>query len=228
MPRPKRTCIPDFPHHVVQRGNNKHETFYNDVDYSRYLSFLRDASIRHGVAVHAYVLMTNHVHLLMTPTSSNGLSQVMQDLGRRFVAYINKAYSRTGTLWEGRFRSSVIDTDHYCLACYRYIDLNPSRAGIVTDPVDYRWSSCRHNSRGTASSLIVPHQSYLQLGNSIEIRATRYRALISESLGFNSLNRIRFGISKCLPVGSDRFKTDIEENLGRRLGTGRIGRPAKT
>lgn len=226
MPRPKRICVPGLPHHVVQRGNNRNATFYHTDDYNNYLALLSEASTKHNVIVHAFVLMTNHVHLLMTPGCSNGLSLTMQALGRRFVTYINKTYKRTGTLWEGRFKCSVIDSERYCLACYRYIDLNPSRADLVTDPVDYRWSSYPHNAMGVTNSLLTPHHSYLQLGATIQTRTARYRDLIAEVLDDDSVNKIRYGIKKGLPVGSERFKTDIEKHLGWRLGTGTVGRPA--
>lgn len=139
MPRPKRICIPGLPHHVVQRGNNRIPTFYHSDDYTAYLTFLIDAVTEHKMNVHAYVLMTNHVHLLVTPTDPDGLSLTMQSQGRRYVTYINKAYHRTGILWQGRFESSVVDSETYCLTCYRYNELNPLRANIVANPADYRW-----------------------------------------------------------------------------------------
>jgi putative transposase len=131
-------CIPGLPNRIVQRGNNRHAAFYHSDDRARYLEILSEAKERHDVAIHAYVLMTNHVHLLMTPVTENGLSLTMQSLGRKYVAYINKTYRRTGTLWEGRFKCSLIDTDRYCLACYRYFDLNPVRAGMVGRAGEYR------------------------------------------------------------------------------------------
>ena len=227
MPRPKRICIPGLPHHVVQRGNNGQATFYLRDDYTKYMALLSEASTKHDVVVHAFALMTNHVHLLMTPSSSDGLSLTMQSLGRCFVTYINKAYERTGTLWEGRFKCSVIDTERYCLECYRYIDLNPSRAGMVTDPVDYDWSSYHHNAMGVANGLLTPHDIYLKLGTTMQTRTTRYRHLLTDVLDSESVNNIRHGIRKGLPVGSERFKMGVEKYLGERLGTGKIGRPTR-
>ena len=227
MPRPPRICIPGFPHHVVQRGNNRNASFYHQGDYEKYLSLLAEAAQKHGSAVHAYVLMTNHVHLLITPSSSDGLSLTMQALGRRFVSYINKSHERTGTLWEGRFKCSVIDSEHYCLACHRYIDLNPLRAGMVENPTDYPWSSCRHNALGHSNSLLSPHASYLQLGATKNTRAALYHTLMGNVLNESSMREIRHGITKGLPVGSDRFRTDIEKHLGRRLSKRKVGRPAK-
>jgi putative transposase len=141
MPRPKRICIPGYPHHIVQRGNDRQATFYHDEDCVEYLAFLDDAARQFSIAVHSHVLMTNHVHLLVSPSTVAGLSLMMQSLGRRYVSYINKHYRRTGTLWEGRFKSSVVDSTRHCLTCYRYIELNPVRANMVIDPVDYGWSS---------------------------------------------------------------------------------------
>ena len=225
MPRPKRICIPGLPHHVVQRGNNRSATFYCDDDYASYLTFLRDAAHKHQVSVHAYALMTNHVHLLLTPTTVDGLSLAMQTLGRRYVTYINKAYNRSGTLWEGRFKGAVIDSERYCLSCYRYIDLNPLRAGLVGQAADYRWCSFRSNGLGHADCLLTPHALYEQLGATRQERAARYCELVRECVDDDAVRHIRNGTRKGLPVGSDRFKADVEHHLGRRLGTGRVGRP---
>jgi putative transposase len=227
MPRPKRICIPDLPHHAVQRGNNRHATFYRDDDYAVYLDFLGEAAIEHQVSIHAYALMTNHAHLLLTPTKPDGLSSIMQTLGRRYVTYINRTYRRSGTLWEGRFRSAVIDSDRYCLTCYRYIDLNPLRAGLVDRPADYRWCSFRSNALAYQCNLLTPHILYEQLGSTRRERAARYHELVNERLDDNSLRRIRFGTRKGLPVGRQDFKEEIEHHLGRRLGSGRVGRPSK-
>jgi len=172
MPRPKRICIPGLPHHVIQRGNNRVPTFYHDEDYRYYLNVLRESMEDHGVVLHAYVLMSNHVHLLMTPASSNGLSLTMQALGRRYVMHVNKTYRRTGTLWEGRFKASVIDSDQYCLACYRYIELNPVRTGMVSTPADtlgpgivlMHWVKPMICSRRTRFiSVLLPHLKIPQL-----------------------------------------------------------------
>ena len=137
MPRQPRYALAGFPQHVIQRGNNRSATFYAEQDYRVYLECLAEACHVHETALHAYVLMTNHVHLLMTPGKTNGLAKVMQSLGRRYVRYVNDTYRRTGTLWEGRYKASVIDTEHYLLACYRYIEMNPVRAGLVAHPADY-------------------------------------------------------------------------------------------
>ena len=143
MPRRARVSVPDAAHHIIQRGNNRSACFYSKQDYECYLEWLFEYSEMHGCYVHAYVLMTNHVHLLITPTDSIGLGKLMKRLGQRYVQYINRSYQRTGTLWEGRFRSCVTDDERYVLGCYRYIELNPVRANIVAHPAEYRWSSYR-------------------------------------------------------------------------------------
>ena len=227
MPRPKRICIPGLPHHVVQRGNDRQATFCHDEDYDVYLEYLAKAALKHTTRIHAYALMTNHVHLLLTPTSTDGLSLTMQALGRRYVAYINATYQRTGTLWEGRFKAAVVDTDRYCLTCYRYIDLNPVRAAIVADPAEYCWTSYRSNALAVNDELLTPHTAYVELGRSPAMRARHYRKLIEEALQPDELHAIRYGTRKGLPVGSARFRSDIEIHLQRKLGDGRVGRPRK-
>ena len=146
MARLPRYAVPGQPQHVIQRGNNRSVMFLRPADYVRYLDNVRAACDQHGCAVHAYVLMTNHVHLLMTPTNAGGISRVMQSVGRRYVRYFNQSYQRTGTLWEGRYRAAAIDSEQYLFACYRYIERNPVRAGMVDDPADYRWSSHAANA----------------------------------------------------------------------------------
>ena len=146
MPRKQRPYLPGVPCHIISRGNNREACFYSDDDYLFYLECLADACKRYQVALHSYVLMTNHVHLLMTPATGTGLSQVMQSVGRRYVQYVNINYKRSGTLWEGRHKASLVDAKYYLLACYRYIELNPVRANMVAHPADYRWSSYRVNT----------------------------------------------------------------------------------
>lgn len=225
VPRPNRICIPGFPHHVIQRGNDRQATFRTGRDYFRYLEYLKNAATENGVAVHAYVLMTNHTHLLVTPSASTSLSLTFQSLGRRYVTYVNKTYQRTGTLWEGRFKSSVVDNDFYCLACYQYIELNPVRAAMVSSPEDYRWSSFAANGLGRADDLIAPHAAYQALAPTRSARAAQYRRMIGSSLKSDVIEQLRFGARKGLPVGSARFKKDIEKRHGHELGTGQVGRP---
>jgi putative transposase len=138
MPRPTRLNLAGIPQHITQRGNNCQACFFVNADYQQYFSLLADACKRHDSSVHAFVLMTNHVHILITPETPTGVSLVIQDLGRDYVRENNKAYKRTGTMWEWRFKSSLVDHEAYCLECYRYIELNPVRAGMVTHPASYR------------------------------------------------------------------------------------------
>ncbi len=194
----------------------------------RYLQELRETALREGCKVHAYVLMTNHVHLLMTPAASGQVARVMQSLGRRYVRYINDRYRRTGTLWEGRYKSSLVDRETYLLHCYRYIELNPVRARMTADPIDYAWSSHAHNAFGRDDPLIHPHSTYLALGRTDEERHNAYRALAMENLSQDHLDAIRAHLQRQHALGSDRFRTAIEAQLSRRAGPAKIGRPRKT
>lgn len=177
MPRKPRMYLADQPAHIIQRGNNRDTCFYAEQDYQFYLNCLSDACQRYRVAVHAYVLMTNHVHLLLTPQTAEGISQVMQSVGRRYVQYVNYEYRRSGTLWEGRHKASLVDTEAYLLTCYRYIELNPVRANMVPHPGEYRWSSYRSNALGDSNILLTPHPLYMGLGQDPLSREQAYRDL---------------------------------------------------
>lgn len=225
MPRPLRLNIPGIPQHIVQRGNNRQACFFHDSDYRRYLAYLDAACHRHQCALHAFVLMTNHVHLLLTPKSGDGVSLVLRDVGRDYVRSFNKAHQRTGTLWEGRFKSSLVDADAYCLACYRYIELNPVRAGLVQHPAEYRWSSYRTNAESEPSRLLIAHPVWHMLGATDEARRHAYRCLFADIVEQQQIEALRFGVRKGLPTGHDRFKHQIEKFLSIQLGNGRIGRP---
>ncbi len=200
MGRSPRLSVPGLPHHVTQRGNNKCPIFNFSDDCLEYLNALKMAASATESVIHAYALMGNHVHLLVTPTEDDGLSRMMQSLGIRYVHYMNKRYKRTGTLWEGRFRSSVVETDRYCLECYRYIDLNPVRAGIVNSPIDYIWSSCRANALGERNDLIQPHELYLALGGDSARQAQAYRGLLEDAATETSFRIIRDNNARCLPL----------------------------
>ncbi len=210
MPRQPRVILPGYPHHVIQRGNNRDIIFASDADYLVYLEKLGDACRRHGCRVHAYVLMTNHVHLLMTPETQTGLSRAMQSLGRYYVQYFNYLYKRTGTLWEGRFKATLVDTDNYLLSCYRYIEENPVRAAMVASPADYRWSSYRHNAFGAPDALVSAHEGYLALGSTLADRQRAYRGLFDDSLNEETLSDIRETTNKGWVLGNDRFRERIE------------------
>ncbi|WP_338026909.1 transposase [Coralloluteibacterium stylophorae] len=173
MARLPRFDLPWIPQHIVQRGNNRQVCFAAEIDYWQYLLELREASVKHRCAIHAYVLMTNHVHLLVTPEEAGGVSRMMQAIGRRYVGCFNARYRRTGTLWEGRFKSALVDSEHYLLRCYRYIELNPVRAHMTASPGGYRWSSYRCNADDHPDPILTPHPEYLKRPRSFESARTR-------------------------------------------------------
>ncbi|HHH38924.1 MAG TPA: transposase [Sedimenticola sp.] len=215
MARQPRFCLPGQPQHVIQRGNNRDIMFADALDYRFYLDTLADACRRFGCAVHAYVCMTNHVHMLMTPEAGDAISQVMQSLGRRYVQYFNYRYRRTGTLWEGRYRATVIDAEPYLLICHRYIELNPVRAGIVAHPAEYPWSSYGHNGRGQPDALLTEHPLYRSLARDRHARQAAYRALFDARIPETTLAALREATNKAWALGNDRFRSRIETLLNR-------------
>ncbi len=227
MSRLPRIAVPGLPVHIVQRGNNRQKCFVEDFDYSFYLHVLGDACRERRCQLHAFVLMTNHVHLLITPLVEQGASLMMMDLGRRYVRYFNDLHDRTGTLWEGRFKSSLIETRRYCLACHRYIELNPVRAGLVREPGQYRWSSFRTNAFGLKNSLLTPHSEWLALGVNDELRQAAYRKFFETIPTEQELKAIRTASRRGRPVGGCNFHKYIENSLGIELGDGSRGRPAE-
>lgn len=227
MSRKPRFQLPGYPQHVVQRGNNRQACFLTLQDYHFYLDALRQACTKYGSQVHAYVLMTNHVHLLMTPESEWSISQVMQSVGRRYVRNINKEYRRSGTLWEGRFKASLVQTGRYLLACYRYIELNPVRAAMVAHPAEYAWSSYRCNAQSEPNALIIPHPEYRALGSDAQHQADAYRELFRYQLEPSLIDEMRKSLNHELVVGSSRFKEEIEVMTRRRVTLGTPGRPRK-
>ena len=216
MARLPRLNLPGIPQHVIQRGNNKQVSFFNDTDYAVYLDKLKLYSEKYSVTVHSYVLMTNHVHLLMTPETEQGVSQVMQALGRYYVRYINQTYGRTGTLWEGRYKSTLVDGDNYFLTVSRYIELNPVRAGMVAHPAEYPWSSYQYNALGKPIELITPHIIYQGLAKTEKTRQKRYSALFDKMIPDYTLEEIRDSINRAWVLGDERFKQQIEKQTGRR------------
>ena len=227
MPRQPRLDLADVPQHVVQRGNDRQPCFYVTDDYRRYLAGLRESAIRYGCSVHAYVLMTNHVHLLVTPSSAGAVSRMMQWLGRQYVGYINGRYRRTGTLWEGRYKSCLVDTERYLLTCYRYIELNPVRAAMVADPADYAWSSYRTNAQALPDKVVVPHAEYLRLGGDASERCSAYRQLFREVLGDARLAEIRAYVQQQRALGTIRFQREIEAMIGRCANVRAAHRPRR-
>lgn len=227
MARLNRLCPAGIPQHIIQRGNNRQVCFNGDEDMVAYAGWLKEFSVKFQVDIHAWVFMTNHVHLLATPRIENGISKMMQSLGRQYVRYFNYTYKRSGTLWEGRFKSCVIQSADYLLKCYRYIELNPVRASMVNYPDEYRWSSYHANALGVQSALCTPHDEYLQLGNSAEERMIAYRALFQICLEPDFLREIRESVHKSLALGENRFKQQIEANFKRRVSPLKVGRKPK-
>jgi putative transposase len=201
-----------MPVHVIQRGNNRQAIFTSDEDIAAYANWLQEGAVKFQVSVHAWVFMTNHVHLLATPRHGESMSRLMQYLGRLYVRHFNYAYARSGTLFEGRFKSSLVqEKHHYLLTCQRYIELNPVRAGMVTDPGDYCWSSYRAHALGVKARLWDAHAVYLALGESDLARQKAYRLLMNEVLDQNVLAKIRHCVNTGLVLGSERFRTQVEE-----------------
>ena len=227
MARTKRIGPPGVPQHITQRGNNRQACFFNESDYYFFLDTLHESLNRNRCCLHAFVMMTNHVHLLVTPRALHGTSLLMRDIGRKYVRYFNDTYGRSGTLWEGRFKSSLVDSERYCLACYRYIELNPVSAKMVVAPADYPWSSFHTNALGNTSDLIHPHPAWNALGQDSATRQKNYLALFDQALDPEDVEAIRFGARKELPVGSSEFKARIENMLKIKLGTGKRGRGAR-
>ena len=228
MPRRPRVALAGVPLHLIQRGHNRDACFFTEEDYALYLDHLAELSARFGCCVHAYVLMPNHVHLLLTPARADGASQLMKQLSQRYVQYINRAYQRSGTLWEGRFRSCIAQAEDYVLACHRYLELNPVRARMVTHPRHYRWSSYRTNAEGKASDLVAPHAQYLALGRTHASRREAYRALFRDDLDPSVVQDIRDATNGNFALGNARFLKRAETILGRRVSRGRPGRPPNT
>lgn len=226
MARKLRFYLKNIPCHIVQRGNNRQACFFCDDDFGYYINCLQAALQRYSVQLHAFVLMTNHVHLLMTPDDAEGISRVMQSVGRDYVPYVNKRYQRSGTLFEGRHKASLIDSDQYLLQCQRYIELNPVRAKMVPHPAAYHWSSYQHHGLGKPISCLTSHPLYLGLGDNSESRCQAYQALFSTEHSELELDNIRQSLTHNYPLGSERFRAEIEQALGVRLGKCGPGRPA--
>jgi len=225
MARLPRVSPVGVPVHLIQRGNNRSSCFGAPEDYSAYMDWLKEYSKKYEVDIHAWVLMTNHVHILCTPQQEGAISRMMQSLGRRYVQYFNYQYRRSGTLWEGRYKSCLVQTDKYLIEVYRYIELNPVRAKMVKDPSEYLWSSYRINALGEISNLCIQHPEYLRLGKTKDECMKNYRSLFSHHVEGGVLEEIRSGINKGTAVGHDRFKDEIEKLTGRRLKPQKVGRP---
>lgn len=228
MARLPRLNFSGIPQHVVQRGNNRHVCFFTDQDYIVYLTKLEEYSRKYEVAVHSYILMTNHVHLLLTPEEGDGVSRLIQSLGRYYVRYVNQTHDRTGTLWEGRYKSTLVDSENYFLTVSRYIELNPVRAHMVGHPVEYPWSSYQRNAVGKPIKLLTPHPCYQSLEKTDEKRQLAYKALFDQLIPDYTLKEIRDAINKAWVLGEDRFKKQIEKQTGRRTSPNMRGGDRKS
>jgi putative transposase len=215
MARLPRLTVAGQPLHIIHRGNNRQAIFFAEADYQRILSDLAMSAKKYKCHVHAYVLMTNHIHLLLTPIKATSASRMMQSVGRRYVRYINSEYRRSGTLWEGRFKSGLIDSERYLLSCYRYIEMNPVRAVMCESPSDYRWSSYHYNALGQPDKLVDPHQEYLLLGKETTERRRTYLSLFENSLDEEVIKAIREGTEKGEVVGTERFQEEIAKMIKR-------------
>lgn len=224
MARLPRFDLAGIPQHIVQRGNDRQPCFAACVDYLQYLKELRESSVRHGCAIHAYVLMTNHVHLLATPVEVGAVSRMMQAIGRRYVGGFNARYRRTGTLWEGRFKAALVDSERYVLACYRYIELNPVRAGMAACPAEYRWSSHPFNALATSDPVVTLHRDYLRLGDDTSSRLAAYRTLFQQHDATDD-DALRRHTQQQKVWGSDRFRLEIEALTQRAAHVRPRGRP---
>ncbi|MBC3952666.1 transposase [Pseudomonas sp. DOAB1069] len=227
MSRRLRVVMPNVPLHVIQRGNDRVACFYSENDYLFYLESLTELACKYGCKVHAFCLMTNHVYLLLSPGCIAGAGLLMKGLGQRYVLYVNRTYRRTGTLWEGRFRSCLVQEDGYVLACYRYIELNPVRAKMVEHPAEYRWSSYRVNAQNESSALITPHANYYSLGGSVRARSENYLELFKMDFASELIDQIRASTNGNYVLGGSKFASDIGLALGRRVTCGVAGRPQK-
>ncbi len=225
MARLPRLTIPGYPHHIIQRGNNRQVIFATPADYQVLLGLLEENARKFGVAIHAYVLMSNHFHLLATPESENSLPQMMQALGRRYVRHFNDAQRRSGTLWEGRYKSTLIQTDRYLLACMAYMDLNPVRAGLVVQARDYPWSSHGYYIGQRTDSLITPHPLYWGLGNTPFAREAAYAELVQAGVSADKQQALTQSVLHGWALGEADFVAELQKKTARRVSKTSAGRP---
>lgn len=216
MPRLFCYVLPGQPQHVIQRGNNRTPIFICDEDYYCFRDILKEACAKHDCHIHAWVFMTNHIHLLLTPHRKDSISKMMQSVGRRYVQYFNVTYKRTGTLWEGRYKATLVDTNDYLFTCYRYIELNPVRAKMVSHPDEYRWSSYHANALGQTDMLVTPHSDYMAIDKNPHARQQIYRGYFKTHIDDKQLTDIRLCTQKGWALGSERFKEEVEKLTKRR------------
>lgn len=225
MARLPRLTIPGYAHHIIQRGNNRQPIFASNADYETLLSMFEEHSAKSHVAIHAYVLMSNHFHLLATPETAEGIPAMMQAVGRRYVRYFNQRQGRTGTLWEGRYKSTLIQAERYLLACMVYIDLNPVRAGLVADPADYPWSSHRHYVGRRSDKFVTPHPLYWELGNTPFARDAAYAELVRAGIPAQQQHALTDSALRGWALGEPDYVADLQRRTVRRVSKTRVGRP---
>lgn len=219
--------VAGMPVHVTHRGNNRQRCFYEDADRSFYLFHLRRLLPRTHCALHAYCLMTNHVHLLLTPKGLDSCGRLMKGLAQLHTQYVNRTYGRSGTLWEGRFHSCLVQSEEYLLNCYHYVERNPVDAGLCTDPAEYEWSSYRANGQGVLNAAITPHEEYVRLGATADSRRSAYREILATPMRPERLEEIRKATDGNFALGNEKFKQTISMALGRRAYPGAPGRPSQ-
>ena len=227
MARQPRLTVAGYPHHVIQRGNDRQAIVRDDADRGKLWALLVEQAAIFKVAVHAYVLMDNHLHLLATPQTDDGLPKLMQAVGRSYVRYFNLRHQRTGTLWEGRYRSNLIESERYLLACMVYIDLNPVRAGMVQESADFKWSSHRHCIGQLSDKLVTPHALFWGLGNTPFAREAAYLSLVQAGLAVAEKEQLTRSALSGWALGSPGFVSELKELTPRRLLPGKAGRPVK-
>ncbi len=227
MARLPRYFVKGVPLHIILRGNNRESIFGDDEDRGFFKASLLDAATRYGLAIHAYVFMPNHIHLLASPQTPESISKAMQSVGRRYVQYFNTRYKRTGTLWEGRYRATIVEPQHYLFECMRYIELNPVRAGMVSHPRHHVWSSYRANAEGKADALVTPHSLYRRLATAADGPWGAYRELSRTPIDAQLLEQIRECTNKGWALGGERFHVKVERLTARRTAPLPKGRPKR-
>jgi putative transposase len=227
MARLPRLVVPHHPHHIIQQGNDRQSIFRDEDDYAAFLNWMREAARHFKVAIHAYVLMPDHLHLLATPSDQPGLGRMMQWIGRHYVPYFNQKYNRAGTLWQGRYKATVIDSERYFLICSAFIELNPVRAGLASSPDEYKWSSYAHHVGTRSDPLVTDHTLYWGLGNTPFGREAAYKGLLAQDLSAQEINTVTDATRKGWALGSDRFKAQLEKSVKRRVQPAKRGRPPK-
>ncbi|MDB5859652.1 MAG: hypothetical protein JWQ76_3341 [Ramlibacter sp.] len=225
MARLPRLTVPGYAHHIIQRGNNRQAIFGSTADYELLLDLLHENAHKQQVAIHAYVLMSNHFHLLATPETVEGIPQMMQAVGRRYVRKFNLRYQRTGTLWEGRYRSTLIQSERYLLACMAYIDLNPVRAGLAADPADYPWSSHQHYIGRRPDKLVTPHALYWEMGNTPFARDQSYSEMVRAGIGAEQQRALTDSALRGWALGEPDYVAELQRRTDRRVAKGQAGRP---